>query len=330
MAGMSSVVEEQVLIDPGCLPAWEIDELPEPQPFHARNLVKLIGPGLVLDGGYIGTGEWVMGPQAAAQYRGALFIVVLLSIVAQVIFNTEVKGYRVCKGEAIMTGFMGSKPGPKFWIIFYLLLDIGTWFPTLAGLAAQILVVAVQGLSPHDNISPDTVRYVSYGVFLICGFLALFGRKVYNILQITMGAKVLVLLFYTFFCCVFYVSAHTWMQIWGGLIDPARLPRDASGHVEVDWALISALAGYAGVGGLGNMMGSNFVREKGWGMGGKVGAIPSAFGGRNITLSHIGTICPGGEETRRRFKGWFKYLIADQYLVWAVGSLCGMMLPSML
>ena len=29
--------------------------------------------------GSIGTGEWVMGPQAAAQYRGALFIVVLLA-----------------------------------------------------------------------------------------------------------------------------------------------------------------------------------------------------------------------------------------------------------
>jgi hypothetical protein len=317
-------------VDPGCLPAWEIDELPEPKPFRANNLLKLIGPGLVLAGGSIGTGEWVMGPQAAAQYRGALFIVVLLSIVAQVIFNTEVMRYTLCTGEPIMTGFMRSKPGPKFWIIFYLLLDVGTWFPTLAGLAAQILVVAVQGLSPHDNISQETVRYVSYGVFLICGFLALFGRKVYNILQITMGAKVLVLLFYTFFCCVFYVSAHTWMQIWGGLIDPTRLPRDASGNVSVDWALISALAGYAGVGGLGNMMASNFVREKGWGMGGKVGAIPSAFGGRNITLSHIGTICAGGEETRRRFKGWFKYLIADQYLVWAVGSLFGMMLPSLM
>src|SRR5205814_8033310 len=123
------------------------------------------------------------------------------------------------------------------------------------------------------------------------------------ILQITMGAKVLVLLFYTFFCCVFYVSAHTWMQIWGGLIDPARLPRDASGHVAVDWALTSALAGYAGVGGLGNMMASNFVREKGWGMGRHGRAIPSASGGRNMTLSHIGTICPAGAETRRRVKG---------------------------
>src|SRR6266567_4776779 len=147
MAGTSSVVEEQVLIDPGCLPAWEIDELPEPQPFHARNLVKLIGPGLVLAGGSIGTGEWVMGPQAAARYHGALLWVVLVSIVAQVIFNTEVMRYTLVTGEPIMTGFMRSKPGPKFWIIFYLLLDVGGWFPALAGLSAQIIVVMFQGLS---------------------------------------------------------------------------------------------------------------------------------------------------------------------------------------
>jgi hypothetical protein len=75
---------------------------------------------------------------------------------------------------------------------------------------------------------------------------------------------------------------------------------------------------------------SNFGLEKGWGMGAKVGAIPSAFGGHHITLSHIGTICPDTPETKRRFEGWFKYLRADQYLVWAFGSLVGMMLPCML
>ena len=30
--------------------------------------------------------------------------------------------------------------------------------------------------------------------------------------------------------------------------------------------------------------------EKGWGMGARVGAIPSAIGGRTISLSHVGSV----------------------------------------
>lgn len=317
-------------VDPGCLPAWEVDELPEAPPVEWRNVVRLIGPGLVMAGGAIGTGEWVMGPQAAAKYHGALMWVVLASIIAQVVLNTEVMRYTICTGEPIMTGFMRSKPGPKFWLPFYILLDFGSWWPALAGLAAQIIVVAVQGLTPHDTINQDTVRNASYVVFLVCAIMVLFGGKIYNTLEFVLGSKVFFVLFYLVIADLFFVSMKTWGEIWSGLINPFNVPHDAAGNVTINWGLISALAGYAGVGGMGNIMASNFVREKGWGMGSKVGAIPSAFGGHEITLSHIGTMCRPGPETTRRFKNWIKQLGPDQYLVWFLGSLFGMMLPCML
>lgn len=314
-------------VDPGCLPAWDVDELPEPAPLKARNILALIGPGLVLAGGSIGTGEWVMGPKTAAQYHGALMWVVLLSIAAQVVLNTEVMRYTLCTGEPIMTGFMRTKPGPKFWSVLYLLLDVGSWWPAQAGLAAQIIVVAIHKLGPADAISEDAVRQWSYAVFVFCGILPLFGGKIYNTLQVVMGTKFLATLFFMVFVNIFYVSASVWGEIWSGLFDFTRLPVDAQGNATVDWSLIAALAGYSGVGGLGNIMASNFVREKGWGMGSKVGAIPSAIGGHEIQLSHIGTMCESGPETTRRFRGWFRYLIVDQYIVWAAGSLIAMMLP---
>jgi len=326
----STIEKDENTVDPGCLPAWEVGDLPRPVPLRARHLLALIGPGLVLAGGSIGTGEWVMGPQTAAKYQGAMLWVVLVSIVAQVVLNTEVMRYTLCTGEPIMTGFLRSKPGPRFWILFYLLLDFGGWWPAQAGLAAQILVVATQGLTPQDTINPDTVRLVSYAVFVVCAVTVLFGGKVYNTLQIVLGGKFLYTLFYMLFCCVFFVSFETWGRIWGGLFDVTRLPRDAQGNPNLDWSLIAALAGFSGVGGMGNIMASNFVREKGWGMGGKVGAIPSLVGGHKLELSHIGTICRPGEETRQRFRGWFRYLLVDQYLVWALGSLVAMMLPCLL
>ena len=95
-------------------------------------------------------------------------------------------------------------------------------------------------------------------------------------------------------------------------------------------ALLGAFAGFAGGGGLGNATYSNYVRDKGWGVGSQVGAIPSAIGGRNITLSHVGKVFALTPGNMQRWKGWWKYIIADQVLVWGPGCLMGMALPALL
>ena len=95
-------------------------------------------------------------------------------------------------------------------------------------------------------------------------------------------------------------------------------------------ALIGAFVGYAGGGGLGNSTYSNFVRDKGWGMGSQVGAIPSAVGGRKVTLSHIGKVFPLTDDNLRKWKAWWKYIITDQAFIWAPGCIMGMALPALL
>ena len=318
--------KEKPAIDPGCLPAWDVGDFPEPAQ-KRTNWVKLVGPGLVLAGGSIGTGEWIVGPQMAARYHGAFMWAALASLLAQVVLNTEVMRYAVCTGEPILTGFMRTRPGPKFWLAFYLLLDAAGWFPSLAGLAAQILVVWVQGLTPADTINSETVRMVSIAVFLSCAFMALFGGKIYHTLKLVLGSKVAFVLGYTAFVAIFFVSASTWAQMWGGLINPFTSSGASAGGI--DWAIVAALAGFSGIGGTGNVMASNFVRENGWGMGAKVGAIPSAFGGHKIELSHIGVIARDSAENVRKFNAWFRFVITDQYYLWFGGSLIAMMLPAM-
>jgi hypothetical protein len=321
---------EDTSVDAGRLPAWNTAEMPQTVPFQAKNLLKLLGPGLVLAGGSIGTGEWVMGPQIAAQYQGALLWVALLSILAQVVLNTEVMRYTLCTGEPVLTGFFRCKPGPKFWFPFYLLLDFGSWWPALAGLAAQMVVVLLKGIGPHDTIDQNTVRLYSYIIFLFCAALPLFGGKIYNTLQVVMGTKVMFLLVYMTICTVFFVSAKTWWNVTSGFFDFTRIPHDASGNTKIDWSSVASLAGFAGVGGLGNIMASNFVREKGWGMGKEVGSIPSLVGGIKVELSHIGTRCSSNATNIERFHTWFKYILVDQYFIWAAASFIGMLLPCLL
>jgi hypothetical protein len=74
---------------------------------------------------------------------------------------------------------------------------------------------------------------------------------------------------------------------------------------------------------------SNYARDKGWGMGYHVGAIPSAFGGLNIGLSHTGSVFRINRESIARWKGWMRHIWRDQ-TIWLVASVIGMALPCMM
>jgi len=99
---------------------------------------------------------------------------------------------------------------------------------------------------------------------------------------------------------------------------------------DVDWALLAAFAAIAGAGGLSNALFSNYARDKGWGMGAKVGAIPSAIGGRAIGLSHVGMVFTITPAALQNWKGWFRHIVRDQVVVWMLCSVIGLALPCML
>ncbi len=102
------------------------------------------------------------------------------------------------------------------------------------------------------------------------------------------------------------------------------------GLPDLPWALLAAFFAIAGAGGMSNSLFSNYARDKGWGMGAKVGAIPSAVGGRSITLSHVGKVFRLSSKTRVRWREWMRYIRKDQLLVWMPACFLGMALPCML
>jgi hypothetical protein len=103
------------------------------------------------------------------------------------------------------------------------------------------------------------------------------------------------------------------------------------GHFpDLDWSLLAAFAAIAGAGGLSNALFSNYARDKGWGMGARTGAIPSAIGGRSIGLSHTGMAFPLTPANLQRWRGWFRHIVRDQVAVWMVCCFVGLALPCML
>lgn len=305
-------------------PRWEGAELPEPPTFTWRQWRLLIGPGLLLAGSAIGGGEWLFGPIVTANYGGQLMWIATLSILLQVGHNLCMMRYTLYTGEPILVGFFRMLPGPKFWVFFYLMLDLGGIWPYLASNAAVPLVAAFLGRLPgpeHESL----LRWVSYGCFSTAFLPLIFGGKVYNTVERVMVTKICLVLGYLGFVCVFLVSWDTWTAIFTGFVRFGSFP-----DKEIDWPTLAAFAAIAGMGGITNTSFSNYARDKGWGMGPLVGAIPSMVGGKSIKLAHVGKVFPLTEESLRRWKGWMRHILRDQFGVWCGACLVGMALPSML
>jgi hypothetical protein len=330
------------------LPDWDVAELPRPTPLHWRNWTRFVGPGIVMMGIQIGGGEWLLGPEVTARYGGGLMWIATIAIVLQVFYNLECGRYALYCGEPIFTGFLRTRPGPRFWMAVILLLNASALIPGLsthgAAMAASLWLDRPAGQG--DRWLVTVLAYI----FLVAVALpVLVGGKVYNMLQAIMTVKVAVVLGFCLAVGVCCVEPANWWKVFSGFVQFGTVPtvvdgRETTVNLVQHWltdgtwplialghvAVIGAFAGYAGGGGLSNAAYGNFVRDKGWGMGGVVGAIPSALGSRHVTLSHIGKIFVVNPESLGRWKTWWTYILVDQIYVWAPGCFMGMALPALL
>jgi hypothetical protein len=315
-------IADATLLPPhhGELPPWGVSDLPAPPPFGWRNMLRVIGPGAIMAATSIGGGEWLVGPAAAVKYSSGIFLIATIAIALQVVFNLEAIRYTVYTGEPIYGGIMRLKPGPRFWAAFY---SVAGFFqlgwPALAGSAAATLLGAWMGRMPG---APDQITQAWVATALIAAVVLVlsFGGTIERMLEFFAWTMLAVVFVFLIAVNVAFVPAAHWGRTFIGFFTFTGLPQ------PIDWALIGALAATAGSGGIGNLTVTNWVRDKGFGMGATVGAIPSAIGGHEIRLSHVGSVFPATPSNLARWHVWMRYVHADQIWVWALFCFLGMFL----
>jgi hypothetical protein len=486
----------------GVLAPWQVAELPAPPSAGWRLWIGLIGPGVVLAGTSIGTGEWLFGPGVSAQYGATLFWLALSSIICQAFANLMMMRYAIYCGEPVIVGILRMRPGPMAWMVMFAILDFAAIWPYNASNAAVPLAAAIRGHLPNMESDP-LVKGLGFAIFLLAFVPLIFGGTVYRMLEKIMTFKLVMVLGYLSIVAVtmvslpvawdvakgflsfgtapvepqgriagrhfiwngnqddmllqgrvagpvefqakgtweidkrtgqidgtvtgellvsqpsgkekidlhkerssiegelspaartiydailtrtkeyadtnrfFFVSAdgparlqvegtieghHNWQPTKITVLDGApreytslagvpesyrsdlenRLKHESLAYVSMigyyrehgrlpplDWVMVVGFIAIAGAGGLCNTMFSNYARDKGWGMGRHVGAIPSAIGGVQIDLSHTGKVFRPDETSLARWRGWMRHILRDQW-IWILASIIGMALPCMM
>ena len=313
------------------LEPWVRTELPVPPNPRGLAWVGAVGPGIIVLGGAIGSGEFLLGPAAFVRHGLSLLWVTAVAVILQTIFNTEVMRYTLATGEPVFTGFMRTRPSSTAWAWIYAtfyFLQIG--WPALAGTAAgSIFFLFVRRLP--DAADAAAIHNIGIAVFLTCLVVLSVGRRIERTLELLNWVLVVCILGGFLVLGMLFVSAETWLGAAAGLagVDLTRGTFDFF-PAGTDFVLLGALVAYSGSGGVVNITLSNWARDKGYGMGERAGYIPAAVGGHKVSLAHTGFIFSPGAEAMRRWRGWWRVIRVDQWGVFFPGAILGMVLPALL
>lgn len=224
------------------MPRWETGILPPVPVVGWRNILAMIGPGVVMSASAIGGGEWLLGPTVTAKYGGALMWLAATSIIFQALYNIEISRYTLYCGEPIFSGKFRTLPGPWFWLAVYLVLDFSAVFSYHAASAAiPVEVILLGGQLPdheHSTYHWWLNKGLSTAIFLLGMTPLIFGGKIFNSLRVLTSMKLVLLFSFLLVLGILYSSVSTWTEIGRGFFQVGNLPvqrgEDQNGNGQLD------------------------------------------------------------------------------------------------
>jgi len=296
------------------LPPVKFAQLPEPMP-----LKKVLGPSVVLLAGSIGSGEFVLWPYISTQTGLVLVWLAVIGILTQYYLNMEITRYTLATGETAVTGFTRLW---KHWSWLFILMAVIPWmWPGWATGGSTAFTYAF-GMS-EDAIVPLTI-----GVLILIGIVLTVSPVIYRTVEKIQFFLVALIILFMFYILFGLLSGDAWGALGKGLTSDIPEIPDAVSTVGVA-TLLGAIA-FAGAGGVMNLAQSNWVRDKGMGMGARLPKIVSPITGEETAEPSIGFFFPQDEENLQRWRGWWKVAHREQFTTFFLIGLSAILLFMML
>ena len=278
-----------------------IKDLPEPLPLR-----KVLGPGVILLATALGSGEYVLWPYITANLGLTILWAAIVAIAIQFFINMEVERWTLATGETAITGF--TRLWKPWWFLFIIMAVVPNMWPGFATGAATCLSFVVGDL----NIQlVGILGLIAVGITLTASPVVY--QTVERLQTVVIGAVIIWL--------VLAVVLGTTGDAWGDLVSGFG----SFGSIETSEAVTAAaLAGaiaFAGSGGCGNLAVSNWVRDKGMGMGHYIPHIVSPLTGEKEAVPSTGNAFPPTPENLARWKQWWRVANTEQAVTfWLIGT----------
>ncbi|MFP5068316.1 Nramp family divalent metal transporter [Pseudonocardia nantongensis] len=288
------------------LPAVPYADLPEP-----RGLRRYLGASVILTATALGSGELVLWPYITTQVGVGIVWLAVVGITMQYFLNMEIERYTLVTGETAVTGF--SRLWLPWGVIFVLGAILPNLWPGWASSGATVFTFIF-------DLDESTVPIIATIFLVSIGLAITVSPIIYQTLEKTEGVMVgLILVF-----AVVAIVVATEGSAWAGVV--TEIPQGVAGLPGIVGQLGAAsLFGaivFAGAGGANNLVQSNYVRDKGMGMGIRIPNIVSPVTGQEVAEPSLGYMVRPTEENERRWRQWWSIANREQLLTfWFIGAL---------
>jgi hypothetical protein len=311
-------------------PDLTVTDLPTPEEVFKvdrigpKELFKYaLGPSLIVLGISIGSGEWLLGPRSVGQF-GFVGIgwVITVSALLQTFYNIEVGRYVVATGEVPALGFGRVPPGWLLWVpasvlIFMMAFITGGW----AASAGQGLYALVHGEAARTGA--EEPRLWAIGLLIVVFLITASARRITRGLELANWVMVAIILVVLLLICLFVVPFDIWWEGIRGFFTPAMPPEGITA------TQLGGLAGFTAFASGLNWYIMGHYRDKGYGMGHRVGFLAGMRGERQEVLAS-GMTFPDDEKNAGLWRRWYRLLQTDMWLIFFCGAMLGMLLPTIL
>ena len=311
-------------------PPLAVADLPDPEEVFGVRRIGLrelfmyaLGPSLIALGISIGSGEWLLGPQAVGQY-GFVGVgwVILVSALLQTFYNVECSRYVMATGEAPVVGWGRVPPGYLLWAPLSVFVII---FAFIAGGWAASAGQGVYALV-HGRVAPagaEEPRVWAIALLVLVFLITAAAKRISRALELANWLMVGAILIGLLLIDLFVVPFSLWWDGIRGFVTPAAPPAGISA------TQLGALAGFTALASGLNWYVMGHYRDKGYGMGYRTGFL-SGLRGTGAPLLDNGVTFADDRVNAGRWRRWYRLLLTDMWGIFFVGAMLGMLLPTIL
>ncbi|MCS6862996.1 MAG: Nramp family divalent metal transporter, partial [Abditibacteriales bacterium] len=271
---------------------------------------KLVGPGAIMVGLSIGSGELIMWPRLVAQHGAGMIWAAGVGVFMQLWVNFELGRYTLATGESVYTGF--ARVSRLFVPLFLLLNVLSCILPGWATSSGAALKALLTGSTPQPG-EAFLWTWTTMGVVA----LLLFGPKmIYAAVEKAETALVTLITIGLIITAIAVSSQDLWRQLLHGAVNFGYID-PAVNKSEFFAALV-----YAGAGGTSNIFLCYYLRDKNLGMGALIPDIVNPLRGQTEKVPSTGFLFPETQENISRFRQWMSHFRKEQMLIfWLLNSL---------
>ena len=287
-------------------------------PDMEKSFWRLMGPGAVMVGLAVGSGELVLWPWITARFGAVMAWAPVLAVFLQVWINLEIARWTICTGESALAGL--SRVSVKIMYLFMGFLLVLTTLPGWQRLVAATVRFLIFGEDvPWDEGSVWGADWLWYlPITVVIWSLLLGPKRIYEGLEKIVGILVLVIVVGLIIVALKIGTMQHVKDMASGVvtIPPVIKLADDFPFLRFFGALV-----FAGAGGFGNLFYAYYLRDKGIGMGKRFPMLEVDIRGKRERANETGYSFPDTPENRKRFRDWFGFIKYDTWIVFGLTSL---------